>query len=405
MGEPLHHLIVGGNAAGVAAAFAMRRAGFDGTITIADTGTELPYERPVLSKALVGSGDVRPIAAAEKYAEQGVELLLGTRVAAIDPAAATARLDDGTTLPADRIVLATGVSARPLTVPGADLGGILSLRDVADARQLAAAIAAGGPLVVVGGGFIGLEVAAVARDAGCAVTVVELAPQLLGRVLPAPLADAVVEVHRAAGVQFRTGVTVESFRGDGTVSEVVLSSGERLPAAFAVVGVGVVPNDGLARDAGLRCDGGIVVDGCGRTSDPRVLAAGDVAVQPHPHLAAPGRIEHWDNAQQQGAAAGATAAGVPTVHEAAPYFWSEQYGLMLQMIGRPHPGDELVLRPDTGPRRFVAFWRRGEQVVAAAGLGAAREMAAARRIVGRGAEIPRELLIDPGADLRKLARA
>ncbi|MEU0413507.1 FAD-dependent oxidoreductase [Streptomyces griseorubiginosus] len=401
-----HHVIVGGSAAGVAAAFALRNSGFDGTVTVVEAGSELPYERPPLSKALTGGRDVflRPIALLPDYRAAEIDMRLGTRVRALDPATRTVLLSGGGTLTADRVLLATGVSARLLNVPGSDLPGVLTLRDVDDARQVAAAIAAGGPVVVIGGGFIGMEVAAAARTAGCDVTVVETSPLPLLHALGRPLAELVAELHRAHGVRLRTGTSVAVFHGAQAVEEVELVSGERLPAAVVVVGVGVVPNDALAGETGVLRDRGIVVDGHGRTAQPWILAAGDVTVQPHPHLAAPGRIEHWDNAQRQGAVAGAAMAGNLRAHDAVPYFWSEQYGLTLQMFGRPRPGDELVLRPDSGPWRFVGLWLRYGAVAAAAGLAAPREMTAARRLVERSAPVPAERLRDPTTDLRRIAR-
>jgi 3-phenylpropionate/trans-cinnamate dioxygenase ferredoxin reductase component len=402
-----HHLIVGASAAGVAAAFAMRRSGFEGHVTIVEAGTELPYERPPLSKA-VGAGEIaflRPIKRAGEYGAAAIDLRLGTRADRLDPAGRTVWLSDGSAMRADRVLLAPGVSARQLVLPGSDLGNVMTLRDADDARRLAAAISAGGPMVLIGGGFIGMEVAAAARAAGCAVTVVEMAALPLLPALGHPLAELITALHRDEGVRVLTRTSAEAFRGHGAVSEVLLSTGDRLPAAVVVVGVGVVPNDGLAVAAGVRCDGGIVVDRHCRTSDPWILAAGDVTVQPHPHLKTAGRIEHWDNALEQGEVAGAVMAGDMRVHDAVPYFWSEQYGLTLQLVGRPHAGDQVLLRPDASPRRFVALWLRGDAVVAAAGLDAARDVAAAKRLVERRTPVSASNLLDPAADLRALARS
>ncbi|MES9537678.1 FAD-dependent oxidoreductase [Actinomadura sp. NPDC000600] len=402
-----HYLIVGGSAAGVAAAFALRRSGFDGRVTVVEAGAEPPYERPPLSKGLGAGGAVplRPIAPAEDYRTAEVDLRLRNRVDRLDPARRTVRLRDGSTLRADRVLLATGASARRLTVPGGGLNGVMTLRDADDARRLAAAIGTGGPVVVVGGGFIGMEVAAAARAAGCDVTVVEASALPLAGALGRPLAELVTALHREHGVHVRTGASAEAFHGSGTVDEVLLSSGARLPAAAVVTGVGVVPNDTLATGAGVRCQGGIVVDLQGRTSHPWIWAAGDVTVQPHPHLARAGRIEHWDNALRQGDVVGAAMAGGLRAHDGLPYFWSEQYGLTLQVFGRPRTGDELLLRPGAGPRRFLALWRRGGAVVAAAGLDTVRDLAAARKLIETRAMVSAGKLLDPEADLRLLARS
>ncbi|MEU6259560.1 FAD-dependent oxidoreductase [Streptomyces sp. NPDC047043] len=400
------YVVVGGCAAGVSAAFALRQHGFEGSVVLLEAGTEAPYRRPQLSKVLGDTPDaLRPIADPESYAERRIDLRLGTRVERLDPAARTVHLADGTSLHADKVLLATGVAARRPDLPGIGLDGVLSLRDPDDALRLGKAIRDGGPVVVLGGGFIGMEVAAVARTAGCEVTVLEAAPAPMLAALGRELADLVTAFHRERGVRVLTDAKVTALDGNGTVEAVVLASGERIPATTVVVGVGVVPNDRLAAEAGVRCDGGIVVDLHGRTSDPWVFAAGDVTVQPHPHLAAAGRIEHWDNAQQQGVVAARAMLGELQDHDTVPYFWSEQYGLQLQMVGRPRPGDTQVLRKDATPSRFMAFWLRDGGVVAAAGLDTVRDVVAARRLIARSASYPVDQLADPGTDLRALARS
>ncbi|MFC4946721.1 NAD(P)/FAD-dependent oxidoreductase [Pseudonocardia sp. GCM10023141] len=400
------YVVVGASAAGVSAAFAIRGAGATGPVTIVDADPNLPYERPPLSKSVLGGASpLRPIRPAADYANTGIELLLGSPVAAVNPGPGTVGLADGSTLKADRVVLTTGVRARRLTVPGADLGNILVLRDAADAAALATRLAAGGPLVVVGGGFIGLELAAVALEQGIRPTVVELAPLPLLGVLGEPIAELVRRRHHERGVELVLGTTVERFVGRGAVEEVVLADGRRRPAATVVVGVGVEPRDELAVAAGLGTDrAGIVVDRHGTTSDPRVWAAGDVASQPHPALPERGRIEHWDAALRHGEAVGASAAGVPTTWSDPPYAWSDQFGTTYQMLGRRHPGDTIVLREDSGPERLLAFWLREGRLVAALGLDAGREIGALRRLIGSAPAVPAHLLADPATDLRRVAK-
>jgi 3-phenylpropionate/trans-cinnamate dioxygenase ferredoxin reductase subunit len=290
-----------------------------------------------------------------------------------------------------------------LRVRGARLDGVLVLRDADDAWKLNDQLTGGGPLVVVGAGFIGLELASAARRAGIGVTVVEkLAAPLAGTLGP-QLSAWLLDLHRDHGVEVQLGVEVEAFAGHRHVEEVVLTDGRRLPAQTVVVGVGVDPQVSLARGAGLRCDGGIVVDRYGRTSDPWVFAAGDVARQPHPHLAAPGRIEHWDSALRHGAAVGATMAGWPTLHSAVPYFWSEQYGGVLQSYGRHRAEDDLVLRGAINSDRAVAVWLRSGAPVATAGFGAAREIRAIKTMIEARAPVTAPAIADPMTDLRQLS--
>ena len=400
-------VIVGASAAGVAAAVAMRTAGYDGPISLVDCDRHQPYERPPLSKALLGVGGeqaLKPILPEEAYRIHDIDLRLGTGVAGLDVSTRRVILDDGGVLPAAHVILATGVAARRLQVPGADLANILTLRDADDAWALSTQLATGGPLVIIGGGFIGLELAAVARENDVEVTVVELARLPLVGVMGPEVAELVHRMHADRGVHFRLGVTVRAFVGTSAVEAVELDDGELLPAHTVVVGVGVVPRVALAETAGIAIDSfGIVVDRLGRTSNPWVSAAGDVASQPHPALSAPGRIEHWDVAQRHGAAVGRSAVGEATSFEATPYAWSEQYGRMLQMFGRAHPGDELVLRRGATPERFLAFWLRGGRVGAVAGLDLPRDVAAARRLID-APPVPVARLADPDVDIRRLVK-
>ncbi|MER7705983.1 FAD-dependent oxidoreductase [Kitasatospora sp. NPDC097605] len=405
-GAKHHHVIVGGSAAGIAAALAMRQHGFAGRVTVVESGGELPYERPPLSKSIAGgeTGSLRLIAPREAYDEHRIGLRLGTRVQALEPRHRTVVLDNGQVLHADRVLLATGVVPLTLPVPGSGLSGVVTLRDVRDARVLAARLSEGGPLVVVGGGFIGLEVAAVAREAGLDVTVVEMGAQPLEGPLGPTLASRVTDLHERAGVTLRTGMSVVAFTGTDTVTGVQLSTGELLPAATVVVGIGVRPDTTLAERAGVHCDRGIVVDRHCRTSVPWILAAGDVTNQPNPYLSGRGRIEHWDNAQKQGAVAGAVMAGVQESHTSLPYFYSEQFGRTIQMYGRPVAGDEFVLRDGETDNGFLGFWTRRGILVAAAGMARPRELRSARTLIERRTPVTGEALASPATDLRALAR-
>lgn len=398
-----HHVIVGASAAGVSAALAMRSHGHDGPITLVDRDPNPPYERPPLSK--LADRALRPIVPLDRFAELEIELRLGVEVGGVDRATRALRLDDGETLVPDALLLSTGVAARRLSVRGADLPHVLVLRDASDADLLAERFAAGGPLVVVGAGFIGLEVAALARERGIEVTVVEVASRPLP-LLHEHLGMRALELHRDRGVRFLLDQNVLRFEGTDAVEAVVLEDGTRIPAATVVVGVGVEPRIELAQALGVRTDAqGIVVDAYGRTDVPWVYAAGDVASQPHPHLVGgPSRIEHWDVALKHGAAVGATIAGTPTAFTETPYVWSDQFGFTFQMFGRPAPSDEIVMRRDSTATSYLGFWLRDDVVVAVCGLDRARDVSAARRLIQRPVGAHREALADDGLEVKALLK-
>ena len=398
-----HHVVIGASAAGVSAAMAMRSSGFEGRITLVDASSHLPYERPPLSKTFPVT--LRPIVSEQTYADHGVELRRGARVVELDPAARAVVLEGGQRLRADAVLLATGVSARTLGVPGEHLGNVLTLRDADDAARVAARLDAGGPLVIVGAGFIGLEAAAVARARGLDVTVVELLPVPLLAVLGADAGGRVRRLHEDRGVRFRLGATVAQFTGRDEVDGVVLAGGERVPAASVIVGCGVVPNDALARQAGIDCRAGVVIDSCGRTNRGWAWAAGDVASLVNPHVEGRQRIEHWDVAMRHGAAVGASMAGRPTPYADVPYFWSDQYGVRLQMYGRGRADDEIVIRAGATAESFLAFWLRGGRLAAAAGIGAAKDLRAAKSLIEARAAVPPAVLADQGSSLRALTRS
>lgn len=394
-------VIVGASAAGVSAATAMRVHGHDGRILLVDRDPREPYERPPLSK--LADRTLRPIAPAGRLADLDIELRLGTGVREVEPTTRTVRLDDED-VRVDSLLLATGVAARRLDVPGAHLPHVLVLRDAADADLLADRVAAGGPLVVVGAGFIGLEIAALAREHGLEVTVVEIGPRPLAT-LDERLGLRALEMHQDRGVRFALGRSVARLEGTDAVEQVVLDDGTRLQAATVVVGVGVEPRTELAHALGVGTDAqGIVVDAYGRTDLPWVFAAGDVASQPHPHLDGRGRIEHWDVALKHGAAVGATIAGTPTAFVETPYVWSDQFGLTFQLFGRPRPTDELVLRRDSTATSYLGFWLRDDAVVAVGGLDRPRDVGAARRLLERAVGAHREALADDGTDLKALIK-
>ena len=369
--EPTY-LIVGASLAGAKAAETLRSEGFGGPVILLGTETERPYERPPLSKGyLLGKEDKSVIYVHEEgwYAEHGVDLRLGVTVTAVDRAGRTVTTADGESIGYDQLLLATGASPRRLNIPGAGREGVLYLRTVGDSERLAAAFQGGGRVVTVGAGWIGLEATAAAREAGCEVTVVEPEPTALYRAIGRELGDVFADLHREHGVQFRFGESVSELRGpgtDGPVGEVITSTGDALPADIVVVGIGVVPNTGLAVDAGLEVANGVVTDAALRTSDPIICAAGDLANSHHPLLGRRARVEHWANALNSGPAAARSMLGQDVTYDPLPYFFSDQYDLGMETAGLPEPGtyDQVVYRGDRAGREFIAFWLASGAVVA-----------------------------------------
>ena len=354
-------VIVGAGLAGAKAAETLRTTGFDGRLVLLGEEPEIPYERPPLSKdLLLGKADRESTHVHEAgwYAEHGVELRTGTRVLAIERDAHRVALAGGESIVYDKLLLATGAAPRTLPVPGADLDGVLRLRTLADSDRIAGAAAGGANLVVVGAGWIGLEVAAAARQLGAEVTVVEVAELPLQRVLGDRIAEVFADLHREHGVGFRFGDQVAGVRGDGRVSGVELADGSVLPADAVLIAVGVRPRTELAERAGIAVDNGILVDSSLRTEDPDIYAAGDVANADHPLLGTRVRVEHWANALNSGPAAARAMLGQDVSYDLLPYFFTDQYDLGMEYSGWVPPGgvDEVVIRGDVRRREFIAFW-------------------------------------------------
>lgn len=357
------HVIIGGGVAGATAARTLREAGESGPITLIGAELEHPYERPELSKGyLAGSSSRADLAVNDDdwYAANDVELRLGVAASELDRGRRVVGLDDGSSVPYDRLLLATGSAPLPLPVPGGDLSGVLALRTVRDSDAIGTAIAAGGPLVVVGGGWIGLEVAAVARTHGLEVTVLEAAAHVLQRALGGDVGVRLAAVHRRHGVDVRTGVQVASILGQKSVEAVELESGERIDAAAVVTGVGIRPRTALAEAAGLRVGNGVLVDARLRTNDPAIWAAGDVAYAQNDWVGSRLRVEHFANANDQGPfAARSMAAGDAFGERWAkpPFFWSDQYDVGLEYRGWADPASSrLVLREGAEGEPWFAFW-------------------------------------------------
>jgi 3-phenylpropionate/trans-cinnamate dioxygenase ferredoxin reductase subunit len=363
-------VIVGASLAGAKAAEALREEGFDGRVVLLGEESERPYERPPLSKGYLAGNDDKSVIYvhdADWYAAHDVELRLGTKVTGVDRAAHQVELAGGERLGYTKLLLATGSSPRRLDVSGADLGGVRYLRRVEDSERLREAFQAGGPIVVIGGGWIGLETAAAARGYGADVTILEPLPTPLHRVLGPELGEVFAQLHRDHRATLRLGTGVAELRGQhGEVSEVVTTDGEALAAKTVVVGVGITPNTELARAAGLEVDNGIVVDAALRTADPDIYAAGDVANSEHPRYGRRIRVEHWANALHGGPAAARAMLGQQVSYDRVPYFYTDQYDLGMEYAGYVAPGQEtqLVYRGDVGAREFIAFWLVDGRVVA-----------------------------------------
>jgi 3-phenylpropionate/trans-cinnamate dioxygenase ferredoxin reductase component len=361
-------LVVGGGLAGAKAAIAARAGGFDGRVVLVGEEPHAPYERPPLSKAVL-RGEAAPdstlVAPAPAYEADGIELVTGDAVVALDPQARTARLQGGRGLGFDVAVLATGAHPRSLEVPGSQLEGVRTLRTLDDSQDLATAIRAAGRVAVVGTGWIGTEVAASARQAGAEVVLIGPSSTPLASVLGPEVGEVIRRLHADHGVELRLGTVATALEGRDAVEAVVLDDGRVEPADLVVVGIGALPSVGLAVDAGLAVDDGIVVDERLETAVPGIYAAGDVASAFHPRYGRHVRVEHWANALNQGTTAGTNAAGGAEVYDRLPYFFSDQFDLGLEYVGLADPGDDVIIRGDLEDREFLAFWHRGGQVTAA----------------------------------------
>jgi len=396
-------VVVGAGLAGGRAVETLRAEGFDGRIVLAGAEPDRPYERPPLSKDVLRS-ETEPGAVflrdEDWYHTNGIELELGRTVTGLD-AAGSLTFAGGGTIAFDACLIATGGRVRRLRVPGSDLEGVHYLRTIRDATALRDAFASKPRLVVIGAGFIGAEVAASARMLGCDVTMIEVLDVPLGRVLGSELGAAYARLHKDHGVDLRLGEGVEEITDDSVIG----TSGSVYPADLVVIGVGIEPNVELAMAAGMRCDNGIVVDEFCQTSASRVFAAGDVANRPDEFSGGRIRTEHFQNAQNQGAAAARNMLGKAEVFGEVPWFWSDQYDTNLQTLGHPSPSHERVTRGRMEDLDFITFDLEGDRVVAAVAMNRGRDIAATRRLIERRVTVDRERLADDDVPLRELLRA
>lgn len=399
-------IIVGGSHAGLQIAASAREAGYAGAIRLVSEENSLPYQRPPLSKGfLLGKVPeaALPLRAEAFYRENAIEPLLGRRAVAIDRGAKSLLLQDGMRLPYDRLALATGARAKSLEVTGGALDGVLTLRTIDDARVIRARLSEIGSAVIIGGGFIGLEIAATLAALGKEVAVIEAQSRLLARAASAPLADFLAETHRRRGVRLLFRTTVTEIGGERQrVRWVRCSDGSVLPAELVIVGIGVAPDIDLAASAGLPCPDGIAVDALARTADPAVLAAGDCTCHPSAYAGGPLRLESVQNAIDQARTAGVTAAGAEKPYRSVPWFWSDQYELKLQMAGLARGYDAAVTRGSAAESRFSIYYFRGGDLVAVDSVNRAGDHMLARKLLAARARITPAEAADPSVDLGAL---
>ncbi|HEY0181720.1 MAG TPA: FAD-dependent oxidoreductase [Rhodopila sp.] len=403
-----HIVIAGAGHAGGSAAAMLRQLGWRGAITLVGEEPIPPYQRPPLSKAwLKGEATAESLALrpAKFYPDSTIDLRLGIRVTGIDRGAKTVTLSDGGTLAYDYLILALGARARRLPLPGVDLDGVLELRSAADADRLKAALHPGARLAVIGGGYIGLEAAASARALGADAIIIERESRVLARVACPILSDFFQRFHRAQGVTIEVDAQVTALEGaGGHITGVRLGDGRLISCDAALIGVGAVANDELAREAGLTCQNGIVVDLAARTDDPAIFAIGDCTSRPLPLYERMGRLESVPNALEQAKQAASLICGKPSPTPEVPWFWSDQYDLRLQIAGMPFDATEIVVRGDVEAGKFALFHLTADGTVQAVeAVNASTEFMGGRRIIARRKHLSRARIEDMSISMQELA--
>ena len=399
-------VIVGAGHAGGSAAALLRASGFEGEILLVGEEPIAPYQRPPLSKAwLAGEADLDALLLRPEtyYAEHAIALRTGIVATAIAPHTQHVTFDDGTTETYDALILATGSTGRRLLIPGADNPALIELRTLADAERLKSQLGPGRRLVIVGGGYVGLEAAASARALGAEVVVLERLDRVLKRVASEPVSAFLTARHRAAGIDIRLDADVAAFEADG----VRFSDGAFLPADAILVGVGAVANDSLARTAGLECDpagsGGIIVDERARTSNPAIYAIGDVTLRPVPVHGVIMRLESVPNALEQARQAAHAIVGLDQAAPEVPWFWSDQYEIKLQIAGLPSEADRTLVRGDPASGRFAVFHLCGDRIVCVEAISAPPEFMAGKQLIQRRTPIDVAKLADPAVSMKAVA--
>ena len=383
----------------------LRQHKFEGRIVLVGEEPYLPYQRPPLSKKFL-AGEMPAerlyVKPASFYEDASVELHLDTRVSALDRAARRLETDAGEPLAYDRLVLALGARVRRLPIEGAALGGVHYLRSIADVEGIRGGLEPGHRLVVIGAGYIGLEVAAVARQAGLEVTVIEVADRVMSRVVSPEISDFYQIQHTEQGVRFRLSTGVDAITGKKRVKSVTTSDGEDIPADLVVIGVGIVPNTQLAADAGLSVDNGIVVDDHCRTEDPDIFAVGDCTIHPNGIYGRQLRLESVHNALEQAKTAAANICGKDTAYSQVPWFWSDQYDLKLQIAGLSEGYDDVAIRGNPAERSFSCLYLRDGRLIACDAINAPRDFVQSKQLIADQALVAVEKLANPDVALKDM---
>lgn len=390
------YVIVGAGEAGLHAALAMRANGYEDELVIIGQERHSPYTRPPLSKAVLTAPEptfpaIRPLS---ELSTKRITMRLGTRVTSIDRSRRVLACSDGSEIVYAKLVLATGAQPRPLQIPGIDCTAFKYLRSFDDALDLRESLQPGCRVALVGGGYIGMEIAASAVQRGCYVTVIEAASSIMSRVMAPEVAAFFRELHESHGVEIRTSAHLKSIANKDEGYEVACATGDAIHADVLLAGVGVTPCSELAERAGLLTQDGIVVDEYGQTSDPDIFACGDVANHPNSMLGRRLRLESWQNAQQQATVVGAAIAGVRKPYALIPWFWSDQYDVNLQLVGCPCAWDDVLIRGDVAAKSFTAFYLDTGVVVAANAINRPKDIAPTRRAIEKQVKPRRESLAD-----------
>jgi len=407
MSDSRTFVIIGASQAGGWIAKTLRAEGFEGRVVLVGEEKYLPYERPPLSKAaLLGEAALESTYfwPPETYGELNIETMLGVRATAIDRAAKRVTLDNGESLAYDRLAIATGARPRALPIDGADLAGVHYLRTMDDTLAIQADAKSGGTALIVGGGWIGLEVAATLGKLGCKSILVEVADRLCGRAVTPDISDWMLAYHRGHGIDIRLNTGVTRFEGDGALRRAVLTDGSSVDCSLAVIGIGVVPNSEIAAEAGIEVNNGIVVDDLCRTSDPDIFAAGDVTNHPNAILGRHLRLESWENAQNQGIAAGKSMLDKGESYSEIPWFWSDQHDANIQMIGVPEAWNEVATRGNPADNEFMTVYLMNGIIVGAITVNNPRDLRFAKRLMQAGKQVSAADIANPDVKMQALLK-